>query len=101
MGLNAIVLHVRTAADALYPSKLVPWSAFLSGTSGRGPSPAYDPLAFAITESPCPRHAAPCLVQPVPRHAAELRRQGRGDACHSREPVMDPEVRHADVDRSG
>lgn len=51
MGLNAIVLHVRTAGDALYPSKLVPWSAFLSGTSGRGPSPAYDPLAFAITEA--------------------------------------------------
>src|SRR5436190_19545877 len=25
IGLNAIVLHVRTAADALYPSDLVPW----------------------------------------------------------------------------
>jgi uncharacterized lipoprotein YddW (UPF0748 family) len=51
IGLNAIVLHVRTAADAMYPSSLVPWSAFLSGKSGVGPSPAYDPLAFAITEA--------------------------------------------------
>jgi uncharacterized lipoprotein YddW (UPF0748 family) len=51
IGLNAIVLHVRTAADGLYPSKLVPWSAFLSGKSGVGPSPAYDPLAFAVAEA--------------------------------------------------
>jgi uncharacterized lipoprotein YddW (UPF0748 family) len=51
IGLNAIVMHVRTAADAMYPSKLVPWSAFLSGKSGVGPSPAYDPLAFAIAET--------------------------------------------------
>ena len=51
IGLNAIVLHVRTAGDALYPSQLVPWSAFLSGKSGVGPKPAYDPLAFAIAET--------------------------------------------------
>lgn len=51
MGLNAIVLHVRTAGDALYPSAIVPWSAFLTGRSGVGPKPAYDPLAFAITEA--------------------------------------------------
>lgn len=51
MGLNAIVLHVRMAGDALYPSKLAPWTSFLSGQSGVAPSPAYDPLAFAITEA--------------------------------------------------
>jgi uncharacterized lipoprotein YddW (UPF0748 family) len=51
MGLNAIVLHVRMAGDAMYPSPLVPWSAFLTGKQGVGPKPAYDPLAFAITEA--------------------------------------------------
>jgi uncharacterized lipoprotein YddW (UPF0748 family) len=51
IGLNTIVLHVRTAGDAMYPSELVPWSAFLSGKQGVGPRPAYDPLAFAITEA--------------------------------------------------
>jgi len=51
IGLNAIILHVRVAADALYPSTRVPWSAFLSGKSGVGPSPAYDPLAFAVSEA--------------------------------------------------
>jgi uncharacterized lipoprotein YddW (UPF0748 family) len=51
IGLNAIVLHVRTEADALYPSHLVPWSVFLSGKSGVGPKPEYDPLAFAVAEA--------------------------------------------------
>jgi uncharacterized lipoprotein YddW (UPF0748 family) len=51
IGLNAIVLHVRIAGDALYPSHLVPWSVFLSGKSGVGPKPEYDPLAFAVAEA--------------------------------------------------
>jgi uncharacterized lipoprotein YddW (UPF0748 family) len=46
IGLNAVILHVRLAADALYPTKYAPWSALLSGQSGVGPS--YDPLAFAV-----------------------------------------------------
>ena len=51
IGLNAIVLHVRLAGDALYPTPLAPWSAFLSERSGEAPSPAYDPLKFAIDEA--------------------------------------------------
>ncbi|HEY4130604.1 MAG TPA: family 10 glycosylhydrolase [Gemmatimonadaceae bacterium] len=50
-GLNAIILHVRLAGDAFYPTTYAPWSAFLTGQSGVGPSPAYDPLAFAIEEA--------------------------------------------------
>jgi len=48
LKLNAIILQVRPGCDALYPSKLEPWSAWLSGRMGVAPSPAYDPLAFAI-----------------------------------------------------
>lgn len=51
IGLNAVVLQVRPAADALYPSDLEPWSEALSGRSGVGPEPAYDPLAFWIDEA--------------------------------------------------
>jgi uncharacterized lipoprotein YddW (UPF0748 family) len=51
VGLNAIVLHVRTHGDALYPSSLAPWSVYLSGASGVPPSPSYDPLAFAVEEA--------------------------------------------------
>lgn len=50
-GLNAMILQIRPSADALYPSALEPWSAFLSGTMGQPPQPVYDPLAFAIDEA--------------------------------------------------
>jgi uncharacterized lipoprotein YddW (UPF0748 family) len=51
IGLNALILQVRPAADALYPSKLEPWSEYLTGEQGRAPRPWYDPLAFWIEEA--------------------------------------------------
>ena len=50
LHLNAIVLQVRPGCDALYDSKLEPWSAFLTGKMGVAPQPYYDPLAFAVTQ---------------------------------------------------
>lgn len=51
LHLNAVVLQVRPAADALYASKIEPWSEFITGTEGQAPSPWYDPLAFAVREA--------------------------------------------------
>lgn len=51
LNLNAIVLQVRPAADALYASPHEPWSAYLTGIEGRAPEPYYDPLEFAVTEA--------------------------------------------------
>ena len=51
INLNAIILQVRTTADALYDSKLEPWSFFLTGKQGQAPDPYYDPLKFWIDES--------------------------------------------------
>ena len=51
LGLNAIILQVRPAADALYASTLEPWSEYLTGTQGRAPQPFYDPLAFWLEEA--------------------------------------------------
>jgi uncharacterized lipoprotein YddW (UPF0748 family) len=51
LRLNAIVLHVRTAADALYESPYEPWSEYLTGQQGLAPEPAYDPLRFAVEEA--------------------------------------------------
>ena len=51
LNLNAILLQVRPAADALYDSPLEPWSEFLTGREGRAPEPYYDPLKFAVTEA--------------------------------------------------
>ncbi len=51
MKLNAIILQVRPAADAMYASSIEPWSEFLTGEQGRPPSPYYDPLQFWIQEA--------------------------------------------------
>jgi uncharacterized lipoprotein YddW (UPF0748 family) len=48
LHMNAIVFQVRPSADAMFPSKIEPWSAFLTGRMGRAPEPFWDPLAFAI-----------------------------------------------------
>ncbi len=51
LRLNAVIFQVRAAADAFYDSKYEPWSVYLTGKSGRAPSPRWDPLAFAVTEA--------------------------------------------------
>jgi uncharacterized lipoprotein YddW (UPF0748 family) len=51
LHLNAIILQVRPSCDALYDSKIEPWSEYLTGTMGLAPSPYYDPLAFAVAEA--------------------------------------------------
>jgi uncharacterized lipoprotein YddW (UPF0748 family) len=50
-GMNAIIMQVRPAGDALYPSTLEPWSEYLTGKQGLPPSPFYDPLSFMIAET--------------------------------------------------
>ncbi|RIK80916.1 MAG: hypothetical protein DCC67_08735 [Planctomycetota bacterium] len=51
LRLNAVILQIRPSADALYASKLEPWSEYLNGTMGQAPEPFYDPLAFAVEEA--------------------------------------------------
>lgn len=51
LKLNAIIFQVRPAADALYASKIEPWSEYLTGTQGKAPDPYWDPLEFAVREA--------------------------------------------------
>lgn len=50
LGMNAVILQVRPAADAFYPSELEPWTRYLTGVPGKAPDPFYDPLHFWIEE---------------------------------------------------
>ncbi|GAA4343277.1 glycoside hydrolase family 10 protein [Flaviaesturariibacter amylovorans] len=50
-GMNAVVVQVRPAADAFYPSPYEPWSQWLTGQQGRPPVPFYDPMQFGIEEA--------------------------------------------------
>lgn len=47
-GLNAIFLQVRPTADALYSSKIFPYSKWLTGTQGLAPEGGFDPLAYYV-----------------------------------------------------
>ena len=50
-GMNALIVQIRPASDAFYPSQYEPWSEYLTGKQGQPPSPYYDPLEFMITET--------------------------------------------------
>jgi uncharacterized lipoprotein YddW (UPF0748 family) len=50
-GMNAMIVQVRPAADAFYPSPYEPWSQWLTGVQGLPPAPYYDPLKFMIEET--------------------------------------------------
>ena len=49
-GCNAIIFQVRPECDALYESKLEPWSYYLTGRQGEKPTPYWDPLQWMINE---------------------------------------------------
>ncbi|HMC98972.1 MAG TPA: family 10 glycosylhydrolase [Ferruginibacter sp.] len=51
LGMNAVIVQVRPAADAFYPSQYEPWSEWLTGKQGAAPVPYYDPLEFMISEA--------------------------------------------------
>ena len=49
-GINAIIFQVRPEADALYASRLEPWSRVRTGVQGKAPEPYWDPMQFMIDE---------------------------------------------------
>ncbi|HEY0679393.1 MAG TPA: family 10 glycosylhydrolase [Chitinophagaceae bacterium] len=50
-GLNAVIVQIRPATDAFYPSPMEPWSEWLTGKQGKPPANYYDPLQFMIDEA--------------------------------------------------
>jgi uncharacterized lipoprotein YddW (UPF0748 family) len=50
-GMNAVIVQIRPATDAFYPSSYEPWSEWLTGKQGQPPFPYYDPLQFMIDET--------------------------------------------------
>jgi uncharacterized lipoprotein YddW (UPF0748 family) len=50
-GMNAMIVQVRPATDAFYPSPYEPWSEWLTGKQGQPPVPYYDPLEFMLSET--------------------------------------------------
>ena len=49
LKMNAVIFQVRPMCDAIYESKIEPWSEFLTGEMGK--SQAFDPLKFITAEA--------------------------------------------------
>jgi uncharacterized lipoprotein YddW (UPF0748 family)/N-acetylmuramoyl-L-alanine amidase len=48
LNFNAVIVQVRPSGDALYDSKIYPWSAMLTGTQGQPPAGGFDPFAYWV-----------------------------------------------------
>ena len=62
-GVNAVIFQVRAECDALYESKLEPWSRYLTGKQGMAPSPYWEPFAVDGGTVSSQRHGTACLDQ--------------------------------------
>jgi len=51
LNFNAVIVQIRTAGDAFYPSRYAPWSKYLTGKQGKRPDTLEDPLSWMILES--------------------------------------------------
>lgn len=51
IGINAIFVQIRPAADCFCQSSYEPWSEWLCGKQGKAPEPFYDPLKFMIIQA--------------------------------------------------
>jgi len=51
LNFNAVIVQIRAAGDAFYPSQYAPWSRFLTGNEGVVPEPYYDPVQWMIQEA--------------------------------------------------
>ncbi len=51
LGYNTLFFQLRPSGDAFYPSKIFPWSKYLTGNGGQSPLNGFDPLEYLIDES--------------------------------------------------
>ncbi len=80
-GLNALMVQVRPESDALYASRIEPWSRFLTGIQGG--NPGYDPLETFIAEGKRRGVAIHAWINPF--RAASISSTPRTDSHISRQ----------------
>jgi uncharacterized lipoprotein YddW (UPF0748 family) len=51
LNFNAVIVQIRTAGDAFYPSNFAPWSKYLTGKQGKAPNTQENPLTWMIKET--------------------------------------------------
>ncbi|MCH7414987.1 family 10 glycosylhydrolase [Belliella sp. R4-6] len=51
LNFNAVIVQIRAAGDAFYPSRYAPWSRYLTGQEGVKPKTLEDPLSWMILQA--------------------------------------------------
>lgn len=51
LNFNVVIVQIRTAGDAFYPTSLAPWSTYLTGKQGKAPGTKENPLTWMIQEA--------------------------------------------------
>lgn len=51
LNFNSVIVQVRAAGDAFYPSNFAPWSKYLTGKEGKAPETSENPLTWMIKEA--------------------------------------------------
>ncbi|MDF2159140.1 family 10 glycosylhydrolase [Algoriphagus sp. CAU 1675] len=51
LNFNTVIVQIRAAGDAFYPSSLAPWSRYLTGKEGQAPATRENPLTWMIQEA--------------------------------------------------
>ena len=85
-GCNTVYLQVRPACDALYPSRLFPWSKYLTGQCGKAPDDAFDPLQYWIEQAHARGLALHAWINPY-RICAGQNAQADFDALPTQSPA--------------
>lgn len=99
-GMTTIFLQVRPAGDALYPSKLAPWSSVLSGKQGQAPDQGFDPLAYFVQQCHAKGLELHAWLNPyrITRTAVKTREDAFAQLCadHPAHQLTDCVVFHSD-----
>ena len=94
-GLNALFFQVRPTADALYPSKVFPYSKYVSGTQGVAPDGGFDSLAYLLDVAGKAGLSVHAWVNPF---RATMYPSDEAALCETHPAVLHPEytVKYAD-----
>ena len=94
-GLNAIFFQVRPTADALYPSKIFPYSKYISGRQGQAPDGDFDSLAYLLEKANAAGIAVHAWVNP---YRVTMYSSDEAELCDTNPAVLHPEytVKYAD-----
>ena len=94
-GLNAIFFQVRPTSDSLYPSKIFPYSKYVSGTQGQAPDGNFDSLAYLLEKAGAAGIAVHAWVNP---YRVTMYASDEAALCDTNPAKLHPEytVKYAD-----